>query len=202
MNRFAGILLKGLATVLPLFITVYVLYWLAVSSEAFFGAAIQYFISDEYYWPGMGSVTALVLIMLIGILVNNRVGQFLIRKLHHFITHVPVANTIFNAVQDMMQFITSSRDRESMNRVVEITLENGIRVIGFITQETPDIPLQDHGEDLVGIYIPMSYMIGGFTIYVPRKQINPVNISMEKAMRLILTAGVTGRQDVEKPSGQ
>lgn len=192
MNRFTSILLKGLAAVLPLFVTIYVLYWLAVSSEAFFGATIKYVISEEYYWPGMGSVVALALIMLIGVLINNRVGQFFVRQLHYIITHVPIANTIFNAVQDMMQFLASSRDRDDMDQVVELVLENGMRVIGFVTQENPRIPLTNEADELIGVYIPMSYMIGGFTVYVPRDQVKPVDISVEKAMRLTLTAGMTG----------
>lgn len=197
MNRFTSILLKGLAAVLPLFVTIYVLYWLAVSSEAFFGAAIKYVISDEYYWPGMGSVVALALIMLIGVLINNRVGQFFVRQLHYIITHVPIANTIFNAVQDMMQFLASSRDRDDMDQVVELALENGMRVIGFVTQENPRIPLDNESDELIGVYIPMSYMIGGFTVYVPRDQVKPVDISVEKAMRLTLTAGMTGGHNLK-----
>ena len=195
MSRLTGILLKGLAAVLPLFITVYVLYWLAISSEAFFGAAIKYVISGEYYWPGMGSLAALVLIMLIGILIDNRVVQFFGRKLHGLITRIPVANTIFNAVQDMMQFVASSHEREDMNQVVEITLGNDMRIIGFITQKPPAISLRDRGKNLVGIYIPMSYMVGGFTVYIPESRIKPINISVEKAMRLTLTAGMTGSRD-------
>ncbi len=193
MNRFWSILLKGLATVLPIFITVYSLYWLGISSEEFLGGAIKYFVSPEYYWPGMGVVVALALVMLVGVLVNNRVGEFFLRKLHYMITHIPVANTIYNGVQDLMQFFTSSREKEGMDQVVEISLGSNMRVLGFVTQEQLAIPLDHNDEYLVGIYLPMSYMIGGFTIYVPRKQIKPVDISVEKAMRLTLTAGMTGQ---------
>ena len=192
MNRFWSILLKGLATVLPIFITLYSIYWLGITSEEFLGNTIKRVISDEYYWPGMGLVVALALVMLVGVLVNNRVGEFFLRKLHYLITHIPIANTIYNAVQDLMQFFASSREKEGMNQVVEIDLGNGIRLVGFITQEKPVVPLEENTDDLVGVYLPMSYMVGGFTIYLPRKQVKPVDISVEKAMRLTLTAGMTG----------
>ena len=194
MNRFWSILLKGLATVLPIFITIYFLYWLGITSEDFLGNAIKRVISDEYYWPGMGLVVAIALVMLVGVLVNNRVGEFFLRKLHYFITHVPIANTIFNAVQDMVQFFASSREKEGMNQVVEMDLGNGMRALGFVTQEKPAVPIEDNDEGLIGVYLPMSYMIGGFTIYLPRKQVKPVDISVEKAMRLTLTAGMTGHE--------
>ena len=192
MNRFWSILLKGLATVLPIFITLYSIYWLGITSEEFLGNTIKRVISDEYYWPGMGLVVALALVMLVGVLVNNRVGEFFLRKLHYLITHIPIANTIYNAVQDLMQFFASSREKEGMNQVVEIDLGNGIRLVGFITQEKPVVPLEGNTDDLVGVYLPMSSMVGGITIYLPRKQVKPVDISVEKAMRLTLTAGMTG----------
>jgi uncharacterized membrane protein len=195
MNWFWRVLLKGLATVLPIFITIYAIYWLGISSEEFLGDAIKRFILDEYYWPGMGIVVALALVMLVGVLVNNRVGQFFVRKLHYFVTHVPIANTIYNGVQDLMQFFASSREREGMDQVVEIDVGNNLRLIGFITQEKPAMPLQDNGDDLVGVYLPMSYMVGGYTIYLPRSQVKPVDVSVEKAMRLTLTAGMTGQHD-------
>jgi len=195
MNWFWRILLKGLATVLPIFITIYFLYWLSISSEEFLGNAIKRFVRDEYYWPGMGSVVALLFVMLVGIMINNRVGQFFVRKLHYIIAHVPVANTIYNGVQDLMQFFASSREREGMNQVVEVNVGNNLRLIGFITQEQLAMPLEDNGDDLIGVYLPMSYMIGGFTIYLPREQVKAVNVSVEKAMRLTLTAGMTGQHD-------
>ena len=194
MKWFWRILLKGLATVLPIFITIYLIYWMAMSSEQFLGNTIKRFISAEYYWPGMGSIIALALTMLVGILINNRLGQFFVRKLHKLITRVPVANTIYNGVQDLVQFFTSSRDKDGMNQVVEVNIGNDMRLIGFITQEQLAMPLED-GDELIGVYLPMSYMIGGFTVYLPRNKVKPVNIGIEKAMRLTLTAGMTGRND-------
>ena len=192
MNWFWSILLKGLATVLPIFITIYSIYWLGISSEQFLGNAIKYFISDDYYWPGMGVVVAIALVMLVGILVNNRVGEFFLRQLHHMITHIPIANTIYNSVQDMMQFLASSRDKNGMDQVVEISLGNDMRLLGFVTQQQLAVPIEDD-EELIGIYLPMSYMIGGFTMYLPRKLVKPLDISVEKAMRVTLTAGMTGQ---------
>ena len=82
-----------------------------------------------------------------------------------------------------------------MNQVVEIDVGNNIRLVGFVTQEQLALPLEDDGEELLGVYLPMSYMIGGFTIYLPRKQVKPINISVEEAMRLTLTAGMTGQRN-------
>lgn len=193
MNWFWKIFLKGLATILPIIITVYSLYWLSVSSERALGGIIKEFLSDEYYWPGMGLIVAIALIMLTGILINNRVGQYFVNKLHYLVKHIPIANTIYNGVKDLMQFFASSREKQGMDQVVEVDIGNNMRLIGFVTQPEVSIPLSKNDDNnLIGIYMPLSYQIGGYTVYLPRDRVKPVNMTVEQAMRLTLTAGMSG----------
>jgi uncharacterized membrane protein len=70
-----------------------------------------------------------------------------------------------------------------------------MRLLGFVTQQQLAVPVEDNDDDLIGVYLPMSYMIGGFTIYLPRKQVKTVDISVEKAMRVTLTAGMSGHDN-------
>ena len=49
------------------------------------------------------------------------------------------------------------------------------------------------GEDLVAVYLPMSYQIGGYTVYLPRSRLTETDLSVEQAMRIVLTGGVRGR---------
>ena len=51
MNWFWRIFLKGLATILPIIITVYSIYWLGLNSELVLGETLKYFITDKHYWP-------------------------------------------------------------------------------------------------------------------------------------------------------
>ena len=67
-------------------------------------------------------------------------------------------------------------------------------MIGFVTQDdTSRLPDFAKQSDSVLVYIPMSYMIGGFTLLIPRKDIHPCNMGMDEAMRFVLTAGITGK---------
>ncbi|TNF92240.1 MAG: DUF502 domain-containing protein [Gammaproteobacteria bacterium] len=95
MNWFWRIFLKGLATILPIFITIYSLYWLGLTSELILGNTLKYFITDEHYWPGMGIIVAVSFVMLLGVLVDNRIGQFFVHLLQNLITRIPIANTIY-----------------------------------------------------------------------------------------------------------
>ena len=67
-----------------------------------------------------------------------------------------------------------------------------MRAIGFVTREdVPTVLFAHGGRDWVTVYFPMSYAFGGYTIYLPRDQISPLDISVEDAMRLAITAGLT-----------
>jgi uncharacterized membrane protein len=54
------------------------------------------------------------------------------------------------------------------------------------------MPEDLRGGDRIMVYLPMSYMIGGYAVLVPRSAVRPLDMNMEEAMRFALTAGVTG----------
>ncbi len=64
--------------------------------------------------------------------------------------------------------------------------------LGFVTREVfDDLPLDPQADDPVAVYLPMSYQIGGYTLYLPRSALTPVDLPFEDAMRLAVTGGVT-----------
>ena len=68
-------------------------------------------------------------------------------------------------------------------------------LLGFVTREQfDDVPLSPQADDPVAVYLPMSYQIGGYTLYVPRASVRPVDISFEQGMRLAITGGVSANQ--------
>jgi uncharacterized membrane protein len=94
-------------------------------------------------------------------------------------------------MRDLFDFF--SPKKEGFGQVVAVTY-NGIEVIGFITQtEQQRLPESFREQEKVLVYIPMSYMIGGFTVFVPHEHVRPLKMSMEEAMRFALTAGITGK---------
>ena len=74
--------------------------------------------------------------------------------------------------------------------MVLVTLQDDCRLIGFVTN--PRFELED-GSERVSVYLPMSYQIGGFMVLLSPDRLEPLDISVEDAMRLVLTAGVRSR---------
>jgi len=82
-------------------------------------------------------------------------------------------------------------EKRDLQRVVLARFAD-VRAIGFVTREDVPSVLHAHGgHDWVTVYFPMSYAFGGYTLYLPRDRIEPLDISVEDAMRLAITAGLT-----------
>ena len=184
-------LLTGIITVLPIVLTLYLLYWLVITSEQVMGGVLQWLLPKIIYFPGLGTLAGLVLVFLIGLLMK----AVLVRQLFNFsesiLYRVPIIKSIYRAIRDLFDFF--SPKKEQFGRVVIVTI-NGMDMIGFITQEDPErLPEGLRSADSVLVYIPMSYMIGGFTLLIPQKDIKPCQMNMDEAMRFVLTAGITGQ---------
>ena len=64
------------------------------------------------------------------------------------------------------------------------------RLLGFVTRENATLPGSADTQPLVAVYLPMSYQIGGYTLYLPRERLEPTDLSVEAAMRIVLTGGL------------
>ncbi|MBN1489573.1 MAG: DUF502 domain-containing protein, partial [Phycisphaerae bacterium] len=103
--------------------------------------------------------------------------------------------SLYSSVSDLMSFFSGS-DKQGLSQVVLVTFESlNARVLGFVTREAfADLDASLEGNDLVAVYLPMSYQVGGYTVIVPRRQLAPVNLSIEEAMRFAITAGMTTKK--------
>jgi uncharacterized membrane protein len=191
MKLVIRVFLTGLAAVLPVMVTLYVLYWLGSTAEAFLGGGLKMLIPDGLYWPGMGVVAGLVLVFVIGALMKAWLFRKVFRWGERLVERIPLVKALYGAVRDLMGFFSGS-DTKAMRRAVMVTVGNTpVRLIGFITREDfGELPAGIGGDDTVAVYLPMSYQIGGFTTMVPRSAIQPVDMSIEQAMRFAVTAGM------------
>ena len=184
-------LLTGFITLVPAVLTIYLLYWLVVSSEQVLGGALRWLLPKATYFPGLGTIAGLVLVFCVGLLMK----AVLVRKLFAFgeriLYQLPVIKSVYRAIRDFFDFF--SPQKEGLGEVVIVNV-NQMEMIGFITQaDSQRLPEAFRDRDSALVYIPMSYMIGGFTLLIPHKDIKPCKMSMDEAMRFVLTAGITGK---------
>ncbi|PSW04331.1 DUF502 domain-containing protein [Photobacterium lipolyticum] len=193
-------IITGLVTILPVVLTLYLLYWFAVSVESILGGLIQALLPGEWYWPGMGLAAGLLVFFTAGLMMNAYLVQRLFAKSEQVFYHMPLARTLYPALRDFFDYF-SPTTRKEFEQVVAVTLgETGMQVIGFVTQPLPErMPESFRDEDSVLVYLPLSYMIGGYAVLIPRSAVRPLDMKIEEAMRFSLTAGMAGTTSKTSP---
>lgn len=187
-------MVTGLVTILPVALTLYLLYWFFRSAESMLGGLLQFILPEAIYWPGMGVIAGLGLIFVLGLLMRNYVFQKLFNKTEELLFNVPLIKSVYGMLRDFFHYFSSSKNRD-FQQVVAVDI-NGLKMIGFLTQsDMHQLPegMSDPEADNVLVYLPMSYMIGGYALLVPRSSITMLDMSMEDAMRFALTAGVASK---------
>ncbi|MDH4164865.1 MAG: DUF502 domain-containing protein [Gammaproteobacteria bacterium] len=191
MRKIWNTVLKGLVAILPIGLTVYVVYWLALTAERLFAPLIKLLVPAHYYWPGLGLLTGLIVLYFVGLAVNAYFVTGVLRMSDAFFARIPVVRTIYLAIRDFMRFFPSSGQGNDLRRVVLVQFGPG-KVIGFVTAESDEMlrRSQPAGDDMVAVYLPMSYMVGGYTIFLPRELVETTSLSVEEGMRIALMGGV------------
>jgi len=190
MRKIWNTALKGLVAILPLGLTVYVVYWLAVTAEQLFSGVIKVLVPEPYYWPGLGLLTGLVVLYFVGLAVNAYFVNRALRLSDKLFARIPVVKTIYLAIRDFTRFFPSSGQGSDLRRVVLIQFGPG-KVIGFVTAESDAMLRREQQDaDTIAVYLPMSYMVGGYTLFVPRELVEPTALSVEEGMRIALMGGV------------
>jgi uncharacterized membrane protein len=191
LKRLGRVLLKGLVAILPIGLTIYVVYWLGVTTETVLSGPLKWLLPPGIYRPGMGLVAGFLLLFVVGLLVNAYVVRRVFSLGESLLLRVPVVKTVYASIRDLTALVNTRDRKRELERVVMVRFGPG-RVIGFVTQENAALPgLQGRG-DLVAVYLPMSYQIGGYTVYLPRDQIEATDLTVEQAMRIVITGGLQG----------
>jgi uncharacterized membrane protein len=188
-------------TILPVVLTIYLLYWMTVSAESVLGSMIRSIFPEVLYWPGIGVIATLAVAFVVGLLMHAYVVQQLFARSEQILYRMPLIKSVYKAIRDFFQYFSPTAKKE-FEQVVAVSIgDTGMKVIGFVTQAVPErLPEGFREEDSVLVYLPLSYMIGGYAVLVPRSAVRPLDMNMEEAMRFTLTAGVTGTS-VPPPGG-
>ena len=196
MNTLGKLFLKGLAVVIPVALTLAIVWWMASVAEQMLGGLLVWLLPEGWYVPGMGLVSAIALIFLVGLLSHVIIFQKLFEWGEALFNRLPLVKSIYSALKDFIAYLSPGSEN-AFGTVVLVQLPGqDCQLLGFVTREQfDDLPLAPAAEDPVAVYMPMSYQIGGYTMYLPKSALTPVDISFEDAMRLAITGGVTRKQD-------
>ena len=200
-RRLGAIFLTGLLTVLPIVVTIYFTVWMLTTLERFFGKQVLFILPDEWYRTGMGLLVALAVVFAVGLLMHGYVFRRLFGFLERVMLEIPLVRSVYSAMRDLLGMFADHK--EEALQVVSIQLPGSMRVLGFVTRnEFADAPPGMAQPDEVAVYLPMSYQIGGYTVFVPKSAVTPLDMTREDAMKFILTAGLKNASPAIEPPGE
>jgi uncharacterized membrane protein len=197
--------LTGLIPIVPVTVTGYVVYWVFTSADSLFRGIGEALLPPGWYFPGLGLVLAVLVVLALGALLNASVyGRLALRLGNRLLERIPLVKTVYGGVRDLMLFVARPPDSDTRH-VVLVTLPGDIRLIGFITdpapaEAVPELGL-DNDETVLAVYLPMSYQIGGYTLYLPERCVQRLEMPVEAGMRMVLTAGMN-RPRTDSPAAQ
>ncbi len=183
--------LTGLLVITPIWGTVLILKTLFVTVDGILGDMLARIVTPGYYVPGLGIATLVLLIFATGLFAANFIGRQIVALWEDLLNRVPVVRGIYSTLKSMMD-ILSFTERGEYNRVVLIQFpKNGHYCFAFVTGVTKG-EVQDISSDpLVHVYVPTSpNPTSGYFLLVPEREVIPVEISVEEAMKLIVSGGL------------
>ena len=180
MKRLSQYFLRGLLFLVPLVVTLYVIYWVFIKIDGVLNLPV----------PGLGFIVTIVFITLVGFGASNFLTRNLVHLVDRIFARLPLVKMIYTAIKDLVNAFVG--DKKSFNRPVQVVIdrESNLRVIGFATRESLDsIGIKDS----MAVYLPQSYNFAGNLIIVDREQIIPMSADPGEVMKLIVSGGVSSQ---------
>lgn len=191
MKSVKKIFISGLITFLPMAVTIYIVYAGVSIVENLLGSFLREILPNGSYYPGFGFLATLVLIFLFGLLLNNFITASLVEKIQEKLTEIPLVKVVYSPLRDLMNLFAKTK-QSGLKKVVLVKFDQDKKILGLVTRDQfTDLGVKELADmDQVAVYIPLSYALGGYTLLVHRSQIEPVDMPVEKAMSLAVTAWI------------
>ena len=140
--------------------------------------------------PGLGVVFAFVVVLITGLLVTNLVGRQLVLYWEELLQRIPLVRSVYSGVKSFAESVLSSKN--SFRQVVALEYPRlGVWSIGFVTAEDVAEISARTGEQQVCVFVSAApNPTSGFIVLVPRSQLIELDMSIDAAMKMIVTCGV------------
>lgn len=190
-------LLKGLAILLPIIVTVFLVQWLLVTIETWLSPIWKSVLGETYYFPGLAFISFIVLAVAIGFTTRWRFMDWVWQLPGMLMNKLPLLRSLYGTVNDVFEMMSGKDFAEES--VVLVTLPNSdTRLIGIVTKKSGNS--QDKlskmlNDNQVAVFLPMSYNVGGYMVIVPKDCIESLDIKPADALQMTISAGLGKNRD-------
>lgn len=178
MQNLVRYFLRGLAVVVPIAVTVWVIYELVTGLDRLIGAR----------YPGLGLLITLAAIFLTGVAVSNFIGRSLLRFTELLFARAPFIKIVYTSVKDLVEAFVGDKRRFDRPVSVSLSEDGSLRALGFVTRD--DLAYLG-APGFAAVYFPQSYNFAGNLILVERSRVLQVEADSSQVMAFIVSGGVS-----------
>jgi len=176
MNWLIKNFLRGLVIVVPIALTLYLLYEAFVRIDRLLNLPT----------PGAGFAIMIVTIVAIGAVASNYFVRKFLRLTEVIFTRAPLVRLIYASIKDLLEAFVG--DKKRFDQPVAVTITEGVRTLGFITQDDLGF-LALPGQ--IAVYLPFSYSMAGTLVVVSRERVEALSVDSANVMALVISGGVS-----------
>lgn len=211
MKRY---LLAGLLAWAPIGITLWVLTWLLGSMDSLFALLLgatqavlppttHAAIEQLRHVPGLSVIVLATLLLLTGMFVTNVVGQWVARQWNKLLRNIPIVKSIYNSVKQVSDTLFSSNGNAFREAVLVQYPRAGAWTVAFVTGKPGGEVARHLGAEHLSLYVPTTpNPTSGFFLMVPTADLRPLNMSVDEALKYIISMGVVAPPPAAKVPGE
>jgi uncharacterized membrane protein len=181
--------LTGLFVIIPLVVSVALLVWFFQTLDRLFspllGGVVQRIVPDIAHIPGVGILAGMLIILLVGFFARNVVGERILAALDGFINRIPWYRTIYSTVKQLTDAFSPNNTRSFKEVVLVDYPMEGSQAIGFRTGT-----VEREGRMLAVVFVPTNHIYFGDVLFLPEERVERLDIPVEQAVRIIVSAGI------------
>jgi len=195
-SRFRTNFFTGVVIVAPVMLTFYLIWWAINLVDGLIVPWVPKIYNPSTYLgvdiPGFGVIVFLIFTAGIGALTKGLFGRQLVKFGEKFVDRMPVVRSIYNALKQIAETVLSQSNNSFQNACLVQYPRKGIWAIAFVSTETKGEVLNKMPHDaMLSIFLPTTpNPTSGFLLFVPRADVVLLDMSVEEAAKLIISAGL------------
>lgn len=191
MQKFGSVFIRGLIILLPLLITVWLLFFFYNFLDGILGNIITIFVG--HHIPGLGLALILLLILFTGAIAPHLVGRTIIDWGDRVMKRIPVVKSIYSSVKQVNDVLFMEKDTSAFNRacIVEYP-RKGVWSIGFVTSDAAaEIAKKAGHHKMINVFIANTPTPAtGFLIVVSTEEVILLDMKIDDAFKYVISGGV------------
>lgn len=204
--RLRAYFLAGILVTAPLAITVALATWVIdfVDSKVVHYIPRQYnpdtyikeYLGYEIGLPGLGLIVLVIVITLVGALTAGFVGRMVLRSYENLLNRMPIIRSVYGATKQVLETVLRQQSKAFRQPVLVEYPRRGIWAVGFITGTTGGEVQHLVADKLINIFLPTTpNPTSGFLLFVPSEDLIHLDMSVEEAIKMVISAGIVTPPD-------